>query len=131
MLNNLKNWQKSVLILIIFYISIYALGKLFVPVEVLDHEENYKWPPLIYSAFFVLPRLIDRYAGKRYVRAIARLIFGIFFLFTFLPLLANFSVFYANAYSLSGNSLIALFSLLYMAPLNGGIVFLSFLNFIF
>jgi len=131
MFTDLKNWQKTIFILIVFYVSLYVLGKLFVPVQVLDHAENYKWPPLIYSVFFVLPILITRYAERRYLRVIAKFIAGLFFLFTFFPLLANWSVFYANAYGLSGNLVTAIFSVLYAAPLNGGLVFLSLLGFLF
>ncbi|MDO8728929.1 MAG: hypothetical protein Q7K26_03475 [bacterium] len=127
MWNNLKNWHKSIIILVISFVVLYILGRLFVPIQTVDHPENYKWPPLIYSIFLVLPILIIKYSQRKFLKIITSIILGIFLLIIIVPLVSNWSEFYGNALQSSGNPLTAIFSVLYVMPLMGGLIALMLL----
>ena len=104
------------------------------PLDLVDHPENYKWSPLIYSIFLILPLLIIKYSQREHLRTTAKIIIGIFLFviigpFIFLPFMGpELNGLWSEVYNSyltasSGNYLIALFSLLYNIPLAGGFLF--------
>jgi hypothetical protein len=129
---NLKNWQKSIIILAISTIVFYILGMFLWRVNY-DPFLNVYDPflnmvpflnlaalvSLGYSISFVLPILIIKYTRRKYLKIIAGIILGIFVLISAFNIIVTFR-FYAP--SLQGNPLITIFSILYAAPVNGGFI---------
>lgn len=117
MWNKLKNWQKSIIILLAFIIIFYILGKLFVPIDLIG--QTYIYPPIIYAIFIVLPILVIRYSDKKALKILASIILGICLLIILVPLLQMIWDYLSGSiYSpLSDNPLATIFSFLYLQPL--------------
>jgi hypothetical protein len=128
MWNDLKNWHRAIIIFFVSFLAIYFLGRLFVPIQVVDSFENYKWPAIAYSVFLVLPILILKYSHKKFVKIFATVVAVVFLLIVLLPTILNWSEFYKNSISLSRNTIFATLSILYVAPLNGGLILVSILS---
>lgn len=121
MWNNLKNWQKSIIIIFISLFILCISGKLFVTIGS-SGNGKYVYVPLIYSIFLVLPILVIKYSNRKALKIVASIILGIFLLIILVPIIFNWSEFYGNALSSSGNPFAAIFSLLYVMPLMGGLI---------
>jgi hypothetical protein len=116
---------KSAAILIVFFILLLVTGKLFVPLQAVDHENNYVWPPMIYSIFVMLQFLIRTYSQKKGTRILGTTILLISLIVFVAPVILGWSEVYKHAlHACGGNSLRAAFSVLYVAPLMGGLLFL-------
>lgn len=111
-------------ILIGSFILLLALGKFLVPLEIVDHERNCVWPPLIHCLFTVAPLLLARYSRKKTVTAIGIAISLASLLVFVAPLVPFWSGLCGNALRTSGNPLCTWFSVLYIALLAGSLMFL-------
>lgn len=120
MWKKLERWQRSVVVLAVFYASLYTIGRMFVSIDTIDYVENYKWPPLLYSMFMVLPVLLIRYSRRTIVRWAAGGILVLFMLVIIVPTALHWNEFYGNCLRSSGNTFVALVSVFYVAPLIGG-----------
>jgi hypothetical protein len=122
MWNNLKIWQKILSIYTISFVILYVLGRLFVPIQALDNLENYKFPPFLYSTFLILPILLMKYSYRKSTKVIASIILSFFLLFVLFSVFFILSEVSDSNLGFSSNPLTWIITLLYTAPLMGGIV---------